>query len=193
MNFNEKIFKSKAEKEISRCRPGDWNHAKRVVDWVKELGNGRGDLSFLISAAYIHDIGWRDVLPSDKKITFDELLQFEKRANDNSEKFTSEFLQGLEYSPDDIETVNRLIRAADEHASTTDDEAVIVDADNLSKLTIDHLKEKYQSSEWLKMYQVWKDEFAKRVKTEIGKSRFPTLLDDLKISIEKEFAAKEKL
>lgn len=190
MNFNEEIFKSKAEKEISRCRPGDWNHAVRVANWVKELGKDRKDLPFLVSAAYIHDIGWRDILPSDKKITFDELLQFKKQANDNSQKFTSEFLSGLGYSPDDIETVNCLIRAADEHASTTDDEAVIVDADNLSKLTIDHLKEKYQPSEWLRMHSVFSEMFPMRIKTEIGKSIFPSLLNDLKISIEKEFAAK---
>lgn len=192
MNFNEEIFKSKAEQEISRCRPGDWNHAKRVVEWVKELGKNRDDLPLLISAAYIHDIGWRDVLPSEKKITFDELLQFEKQANNNSEKSTSDFLKILGYSPDDIETVNRLIRAADEHASNNDDEAVIVDADNLSKLTIDHLREKYQPSEWLRMHGVFSEMFPKRVKTEIGKYRLPSLLNDLKISIEKEFAAKEK-
>ncbi|MDP3956754.1 MAG: hypothetical protein Q8P97_02040 [bacterium] len=193
MNFNEENFKSKAENEISRCRPGDWNHACRVVGWVKELGKDREDLPLLISAAYIHDIGWRDVLPSDKRITFDELLKFEKQANDNSEKFTSAFLESLEYSSDDIETVNRLIRAADEHASNTDDEEVIVDADNLSKLTIDHLKEKYQPSEWIRMHGVFSEMFPTRLKTEIGKSRFPSLLNDLKISIEKEFAAKEKL
>lgn len=193
MDFNEENFKSKAEREISRCRPGDWNHAVRVANWVKELGKDRKDLPLLISAAYIHDIGWRNILPSDKKITFDELLKYEKTANDNSEKFTLDFLQSLGYSSDDIKTVNRLIRAADEHASTTDDEAVIVDADNLSKLTIDHLKEKYQPSEWMRMHGVFSEMFPKRVKTEIGKSRFPSLLNDLKISIEKEFAAKEKL
>lgn len=190
MNFNEQIFKLKAEKEISRCRPGDWNHAIRVVGWVKELGKDRKDLPLLISAAYIHDIGWRDVLTSGEQITFDELLKFEKWANDNSEKFVSDFLKSLGYLPDDIETVNRLIRAADEHASNTGDEAVIVDADNLSKLTIDHLKEKYQPSEWLRMHGVFSEMFPERIKTEIGKSRFPSLLNDLKISIDKEFAAK---
>ncbi|MDA2936085.1 HD domain-containing protein [Patescibacteria group bacterium AH-259-L05] len=189
----KKNFRSKAEQEISRCRQGDWNHALRVVRWVKELGKGRKDLPLLISAAYIHDIGWRDILPTDTKITFDELLKFEKQANDNSKKFASDFLKSLGYSPDEVETVNRFIRAADEHASNTDDEAVIVDADNLSKLTIDHLKEKYQPSEWLRMHGVFSEMFPKLIQTEIGKSRFPSLLNDLKISIDKEFAVKEKL
>jgi len=189
MNFNEEIFKSRAEQEISRCRPGDWNHACRVVEWVKKLGEDREDLPLLIGAAYIHDIGWKDVLPSDKKITFDKLLKFEKQANDNSEKFTFAFLKSLEYSPDDIETINRLIRAVDEHASNMDDEAIIVDADQLSKLTIDHLKEKYQPSEWMRIHGVFSEMFPERVKTQIGKFHLPSLLVNLKASIEKEFSA----
>lgn len=65
MNFNEENFRAKAEQEISRRRPGDWNHALRVVERAKQLGNGRKDLPLLVSAAHIHDIGWRDVLPKD--------------------------------------------------------------------------------------------------------------------------------
>ena len=189
MNFNEENFRIKAEQEISRCRPGDWNHALRVVEWAKQLGKGRNDLPLLVSAAYIHDIGWRDVLPKDEKITFDKLLEFEKQVNDNSVNFVSEFLKSLGYSPKEIEVVNRLVRAADAHESKEEDEEIIVDADNLSKLTIDHLKEKYKPTEWLRMYNVWNEEFPTRVKTEIGKSRFSALLDDLKLSIDKEFAA----
>jgi len=192
MNFDEENFRTRAEQEISRCRPGDWNHALRVVSWAKQLGENRKDLPLLISAAYIHDIGWRDVLPKDEKITFDKLLKFEKQANDNSETFVSEFLNNLEYSSEEIEVVNRLVRAADTHESKEDDEAVIVDADNLSKLTIDHLKEKYEPTEWLRMYNVWSEMFPARVKTEIGKSRFSALLNDLKLSIDKEFSRQRK-
>lgn len=190
MNFKEENFKTKAEQEISRCRPGDWNHALRVVEWTKQLGKDRGDLPLLVSAAYIHDIGWRDVLPKDEKITFDKLLEFEGQANANTKNFASEFLKSFGYSSEEIGIVNRLVRAADAHESTEDDEAVIVDADNLSKLTIGHLKEKYKPTEWLRMYNVWRAMFPTRVKTEIGKSRFSALLDDLKVSIDKEFTAK---
>lgn len=192
MHFNEENFRTKAEQEILRCRPGDWNHALRVVEWAKQLGKGRKDLPLLVSAAYIHDIGWRDVLPKDEKIIFDKLLEFEGKANDNSESFVSDFLKSLEYSPEEIEVVNRLVRAADAHESKKEDEEIIVDADNLSKLTIDHLKEKYKPTEWLRMYNVWGEMFSTRVKTKIGKSRFSALLDDLKVSIDKELSRQRK-
>jgi hypothetical protein len=186
MNFDEEDFKAKAEQEISRCRPGDWKHACRVVDWTKQLGEKRGDLPLLVSAAYIHDIGWRDVLPTDETMTVDQLVEFERQANANSESFISVFLRSLHYSSEEIQTVNRLVHAADAHESKEDDEAIIVDADNLSKLTIGHLREKYRPTEWLKMYTKWRDTFPDRIKTEIEKSRFPALLSDLKIAIDKE-------
>ena len=192
MNFNEETFRTKAEQEISRCRSGDWNHALRVVEWAKQLGKDRKDLPLLVSAAYIHDIGWKDVLPKDKKITLDKLLEFEKQANNNSKSFVSKFLKSLGYSSEEIKTVNRLVQAADAHESKEDDEAIIVDADNLSKLTIDHLKEKYKPTEWLRMYNVWSEMFPTRVKTEMGKSRLSALLDDLKVSIDKELSRQRK-
>src|SRR3989344_274737 len=101
MKFNEETFKIEAEKEISRCRPGDWNHAKRVVSWIKKLGKGNRDIDLLIVAGYIHDIGWRGVLPKNK-ISFKELLKLEKKANKNSEKFAIKFLKNQNFSHKDI-------------------------------------------------------------------------------------------
>lgn len=180
MNFKEDDFKSKAEKEISRCRPGDWNHAMRVVEWVRKLGKDRNDLPLLISAAYIHDIGWRNVLKGEGKITFDILLQFETLANMNSEKFASDFLKNLKFTPSQIKTINRLIQAVDKHESISDDEMIIVDADNLSKLNLDHLKEKYTQSEWWRMYDVLSEMLPKLIKTDIGRLELPSLLVNLK-------------
>src|SRR5690606_13143341 len=118
MQFDEGKLKNSAQEHLERCRPGDWNHALRVVSWAKRLGDGRDELPLIVTAAYIHDIGWRDVLPFDKKITFDELLKYEKQANDNSEPFINEFLQELGCSEVEIETVNKLVRAADSRKAT---------------------------------------------------------------------------
>jgi HD superfamily phosphodiesterase len=171
------------ESHIVRCRPGDWEHAKRVVRWVKELGEGRNDLPLLVLAGYIHDIGWRDLLNKDK-ITFEELLELEPKANQNSESYIRELLLQLNYNIADIETILRLVSSADKHKSVSEDEAIIVDADQLSKLDIDHIKEKYQKSEWLKMYELWKKEIGQRVKTEKAKQLYPNLLASLKETID---------
>ena len=182
MDFDEKKFKELVKPDILRCRDGDWNHAKRVVKWVKKLGEGRSDLPLLITAGYIHDIGWRDLL-SPQKLSFDKLLEFEGRANENSEPFIREVLDKLDYSDIEISTILRLVHAADKHKSQTDDEAIIVDADNLSKLDINHLKEKFKKEEWEKMYRLWEKEFPTGIKTQKGRKLYPSLLKNLSKSI----------
>ena len=141
---------------IERCRPGDWEHAKRVVRWVKELGQGRSDLILLITAGYIHDIGWRDLV-SQEKMTLKKLLELEPKANKNSELYATKVLYQLNFKKDEIEKILRLVSAADKHKAGLEDEEIIVDADQLSKLDIKHLQEKFQKSEWVEMCGRWKE------------------------------------
>lgn len=183
MNFDEERIIEIVKPEMARCRPGDWEHAKRVVKWVKELGEEREDLPLLIIAGYIHDIGWRDLFKKEK-ITFEELLELEPQANKNSEPNIRELLGRLNYDISDIEKILRLVASADKHESENEDEEVIVDADQLSKLDINHLKEKYQKSEWLKIYELWEKEFSQRIKTEKAKQLYPELLSSLKEQID---------
>ena len=146
---------------------------------MKELGGGRDDLNLLVTAAYIHDIGWSGIAPKGK-IDLDEMLKLEPKANENSLKLISEILTKLQLTSSDIQTVNRLISAADKHDSKQEDEAIIVDADNLSKLCIEHLKEKYRPESFLKLINRWDIELPKRIKTQKGKELFPKLLEELK-------------
>ena len=182
MDFEENRFTKSVKPHIIRCRDGDWNHAKRVVKWIKELGQGRGDLHLLITAGYIHDIGWRDVLPP-QKLSLEKLKILEPIANKNSEPHIREVLIGLGYSEEEIKKVLKLVSAADKHESSSEDEAIIVDADNLSKLDINHLKEKYQKEEWMNMYNLWEEKFPQRIQTKKGKALYPTLLEKLKKDI----------
>jgi len=180
--MNEEKIISIIGPNIERCRPGDWEHAQRVVRWVKELGVGREDLELLIVAGYVHDIGWRDIVSKDK-LTFEKLLEMEPQANQNSEPYVREVLTQLEYNDSQINKVLKLVSAADKHGSENDDEEIIVDADQLSKLDIDHLKDKFQKTEWLKMYEIWKDNFDTRIKTRQAKALYPDLLKSLEASI----------
>lgn len=184
MNFDEKKFKEFVKPHILRCRNGDWNHAKRVVSWVRKLGEGRDDLLLLITAGYIHDIGWRDVLPP-QKLSLEKLFKYEDQANANSKPFIKKFLTTLKYTNSEIIKVLQLVAAADKHESKTDDEAIIVDADNLSKLDINHLREKYKKSEWPKMYEFCRDVLSARIRTSQGKKLYPSLLEKLLQDIKK--------
>lgn len=185
MQFNEKKLRVIVKPHLLRCRDGDWNHALRVVAWVKKLGRNNANLKLLITAAYLHDVGWRDVLPKGR-ITLNKLLEFEQRANDNSKPFVTGILYELGYTTDEIDVVNRYIKAADSRKPNTKDEEIITDADNLSKLDLLHSKEKYKKSEWKKMHDHWTRELPKRIRTNEAKKLYPKLLNNLKEDIEKE-------
>lgn len=181
--FNEDKFKNQVKIHIQRCRPGDWEHAKRVVKWVKKIGKKRIDLSTIIKAAYVHDVGWRDLVPKNKKLTKAQLKTLEQTANKNSSQFVREILKTIGESENEIKKILKLVKAADKHQSGNETQAVIVDADNLSKLCIEHVREKYQSSDWKRMLELWQREFPKRIKTKIGKSCYPNLLKKLEKEI----------
>lgn len=179
--FEEGIIKNIVKPHLLRCRAGDWNHAQRVVHWVKKIGKSEKRLPLLIIAAYIHDIGWRDLVPN-KKLSFEELLELEKKANANSEPYITEILTEIGCK-EHKDTIIKLVAAADAHESKTHEEAIIVDADNLSKLDINHLKEKFLPPEWMSIYNLWEKEFPKRIKTDLGKEHHKKLLSRLKYSI----------
>ncbi|MFA6197737.1 MAG: HD domain-containing protein [Patescibacteria group bacterium] len=168
-----------AKPYLDSARSGDWEHALRVVRWVKELGAGRSDLHLLTAAAYIHDIGWSGIAPKGK-IDFDEMLKLEPQAAENSSRLVTRILHNLEYDDSDILVINRLIAAADKHESEKDDEEIIVDSDNLSKLCIEHLNEKYQPESFSKLFRRWDDELDGRIKTTKGREIYPKILEKLK-------------
>lgn len=179
MKFDEEKFVTVAKPYLATARAGDWEHALRAVQYVKELGQGRDDLNLLIAAAYIHDIGWSGVAP-EGKMNLEEVLELGPRANENSARLASEVLTKLQFTDSDIETINRLIVAADKHMSEAEDEAIIVDADNLSKLVLESLLEKYDVESFPRLISRWEVELPKRIRTAKGKEIFPKLLAELK-------------
>ncbi len=182
MTFNEQQLRQEAKPYFDTARAGDWEHAGRVVGWVKELGAGRNDSYLLITAAYLHDIGWSGVAPRGK-LDLDELLELEPRANQNSARLISQVLTRLHFSPPDIQTVSRLVSAADQHRAAAEDEAIVVDADNLSKLCVEHLREKFKPESYAKALDLFENQLCARITTSKGKELFPQLLSDLKREI----------
>jgi HD superfamily phosphodiesterase len=177
--FDEQQLRATARPYFAAARAGDWEHALRVVRWVKELGSGRDDLYLLIAAAYLHDIGWSGVAPCGK-LDLDELLALEPQANRNSTRLISEVLTSLHFTQQDIDTVNRLVAAADQHRSAADDEAIVVDADNLSKLCVEHLREKFKPESYAKALDLFENQLCARIQTAKGKELFPELLSTVK-------------
>lgn len=180
--FDEHKLIESAKPYLEMARAGDWKHALRVVKWVKELGESRNDLYLLITTAYIHDIGWSGIAPKGK-IDFEEMLKLEPEANKNSSILILEILGKLQFTDSEIGTITRLVSAVDRHKSEAEDEAVVVDADNLSKLCFEHLEEKYQPESFPEVINLWETKLSDRIKTQKGKELFPILLSELKQKI----------
>jgi HD superfamily phosphodiesterase len=179
IKFNEEKLTEIAKPYFKTARSGDWEHALRVVKWIKELGEDRKNLNLLVIAGYIHDIGWSGVAP-EGKLDLDTVLELEHKANENSLKFVRKVLEKLEFTEDEIQTVNKFVKAADKHESKDDDEAIIVDADILSKLCPEHLREKYNLDSFKKVLHHIEVQFPERLTTNKAKELFPKLLDKLK-------------
>jgi hypothetical protein len=188
MNEVTQTFISAAKKALSQSRPGDWQHAERVVNWVRELSTSNlPERELIIKAAYIHDIGWKGIFPKTKTtITKQELLENEPQANRNSNPFVTEFLLKLGHTKKDILTILKYIAAADRHESKDENDAIIVDADNLSKLNINHVREKYDKKDWLEIFELLSSELPVRFKLPKAKEVYNELLKQLKQDIDKE-------
>ena len=183
MEFNEQKLIEVIRPYYDKARAGDWEHIGRVVNWVKQLGRGRDDLDILLIAAYLHDIGWSGVAPGGK-IDYDDIIKLEHLANANTSKFVKEVLDkvGLNH---EFNEIIRLVNAADKHHSEQEDEAIVVDADNLSKLCLEHIQQKLKPSSYRRAVTEWEKELPQRIRTEKGKELYPKLLADLKEEINK--------
>ncbi|MBT3282636.1 HD domain-containing protein [bacterium] len=182
IKFNEEELIKIAKPYFNTARSGDWEHALRVVKWIKELGKDRSNLHLLVVAGYIHDIGWSGVAP-EGKLDLDVVLELEHKANKNSPKFIREVLEKLKFAEDEIQTVNKFVKAADKHESVDDDEAIIVDSDALSKLNPEHLREKYNLESFGKALQYLETKIPGRLKTKKAKVLFSELFPKLKAEL----------
>ncbi|MBI4973198.1 hypothetical protein HZC27_01165 [Candidatus Roizmanbacteria bacterium] len=174
------------EPHILKCRAGDWEHAKRVVSWIKELAGDRVDINLLIIAGYIHDIGWSGLVPKDKKLTRTELLKLQPQADKQTNTLVKKVLSDFSFTEDEMNKILRLIKATETYDASQEDEMILVDSDNLSKTSPEHVKEKYIKSDWLSICDLFEEKLPQRIKTEKGKQLFPVKLAELRKYLESE-------
>ena len=169
---------------ILKCRPGDWEHARRVVYWIIYLAGNRIDLNLLIIAGYIHDIGWTGLIPNGQKLSRVELLKLQPQADKQTETLTREALASFSLTNEELDTILRLIKATETYNAKQDDEEILVDADNLSKTSPDHIKEKYAKSDWLSICDLFEEKLPQIIKTQKDKLLFPRKLKQLRKALE---------
>jgi HD superfamily phosphodiesterase len=171
---------------IIECRSGDWEHALRVVAWVKILGKDRNDLLILIIAGYLHDIGWYKLVEKGAKLSRAKLLKLQPKADKQTDVLLTKVLKYINLKGEDIQKIKRLIQATETYIAFEEDEKILVDSDNLSKTDPKHIKEKYKKTDWLEIIDLFEKKLPHRIKTEQGKKLFSIKLAELKETIEDE-------
>jgi hypothetical protein len=184
MKINRVNLEDHFEPYILKCRPGDWEHAKRVVGWIQKLGEDHPNYDLLIIAGYIHDIGWSGLVPKNKKLSRDALLKIQPDADKQTETLVREATMFLNLTIAELDTVLRLIKATETYISTQPDEEIMVDSDNLSKTDPNHIKEKYAPSDWMSICDLFEEKLPQRIKTEKGKKLFVPLLKKLRVKLQ---------
>lgn len=198
-DFREIIMYSKEKLEqifghyILQCRPGDWEHAKRVVSWIEELGSAREDLYLIMIAGYIHDIGWYGLIKNGEKLTKEELIKLQPQADKQTDSLIKKSLENFNLTTKERAQILRLVRASETYITTSVDEEIIVDADNLSKTDPDHVREKYKKEDWLKICSLFEEKFPDRIKTTTGKNIYKEKLAKLRSSLERELNSRSML
>ncbi len=183
MKINQNNLEERFAPYILKCRPGDWEHAKRVVQWIKKLGANHPNYDLLLIAGYIHDIGWSGLVPSVKKLSRNELLELQPDADKQTENLVRESTEFLNLKKVQLATLLRLIKATETYESTQADEEIMVDADNLSKTDPNHVKEKYAKSDWMGICDLFEEKLPQRIKTQKGKKIFVPLLKELRLKL----------
>jgi HD superfamily phosphodiesterase len=171
---------------ILECRSGDWEHAVRVVEWIKVLGKDRNDLLILIIAGYLHDIGWYKLVGRRVKLSRAELLKLQPKADKQTETLLTEVLKDINLEGENIKKIKRLIQATETYIAAEEDEKILVDSDNLSKTDPNHIKEKYKKTDWLEIIDLFEQKLPQRIKTKQGKKLFSVKLAELRTNIEME-------
>lgn len=108
------------------------------------------------------------------------------QADKQTDILVRDVLSGFHLSEDDIETILRLIKATETYESNEEDEIILVDADNLSKTSPDHIKEKYAKSDWLNMCDLFEEKLPLRIKTDQAKKLLPAKLIECRKILESE-------
>jgi len=174
----ENKIKEKAIFYTRQSRPG-WNipHLNAAVHYMKELIKKEGgDSRILLSAIYLHDIGYAGFLK--KGYTFDDCLKVKGDHMVIGAELSAELLSKLNYfSTEEIDKISKLIEIHDNLDKIKGREAqLIFEADSLGQVDIEKVKPNFDRENYLK----WLEDFKKRrvplFKTKTGQDILKVLL-----------------
>ena len=175
MDYSE--LRERVKPYLEECRNGDYEHTLRVVSLMKLLlKTEKGNSEILMPAAYLHEIGYYKLIPKSERDNL-KIKEMTKKYKEEhmllGAKLAEQILTELNYPEIQKNQIVHLVSIHDKWDSITEhDEFMIADADNLSKLDVNHIKEKYSRDDWHNVLDVFKNKLPKRLRTKTAKKLF---------------------
>ena len=147
----------------------DVPHTLTAVHYMRKLIEKEGgDEKILVSAMYLHDIGY----PKSKKgYTFEDTMHVKSLHAEIGAKESEKILKELGgYSPEDIRQITHLVRVHDEvEKLLTKNEILVMEADSLAQIDYDKITPNFNKENLLKFFDYFKESRMPRFKTKTGK------------------------
>ncbi len=182
MKLNKKIetkIKNIALKYLESGRTGwDIPHTLCSVSWIKKiLKEERRNERILVTAAYLHDVGYFGLFKT-KKIGHGDVLRKKGLHMEVGAEIAKKELQKLKYfSKKEIDEICHLVSIHDKlNEIRTRNEILLMEADSLSKIDVKKVRPTHDAKNWIEFYNGFKKERVSRFKTKSSKKFLRVLL-----------------
>jgi putative nucleotidyltransferase with HDIG domain len=169
-NLEEKL-KIEVFKYLEKGRPNwDLPHTLAVVHWMKELLKGEGGNSrVLITAAYLHDIGYANMF-DESNYDDDSVMVMRSKHMQIGVEYSRNILDKVKgFEKEEIERIFHLVGMHDDLEQIVDnDEQILFEADSLGQIDIERVKSNWNDEDYKKFINHYQRDRAIRFKTKTG-------------------------
>lgn len=161
----------------------DWDflHSLACVYWMKELlKHEAGSLKLLITAAYLHDIGYSGKFKAHYSFQDNEAVKHDHMVH--GKVLAEKMLRELgNYTENEIKRIAHLVRIHDELDKIRTQEAqLLFEADSLASIDVERVKPTFDKKNYSEFLDVFEKKRVPRFKTKKGKEILKKLLKKAK-------------
>lgn len=179
------LNKENEEKLISKLQDffdkDDWNysHSLKTANYMKKICEEKNaNEKILVTAAYLHDIGYAGLIRKD--YTLDERIKAKKEHMERGAEKAEETLKEFDYSKEEINEIKRLIKVHDKLKELeSKNDFFLVEADSLAGLATRE-NSSFSEKEIQRYLEIFKKIRLPLIKTNFGKEEVQKLLRDYK-------------
>ncbi len=179
------LNKENEEKLINKLQEffekDDWNypHSLKTAKYMKKICEEKNaNEKILVTAAYLHDIGYAGLIRKD--YTLDERIKAKKEHMEKGAEKAEEILKEFDYSQEEINEIKRLIKIHDKLKELKNrNDFLLAEADSLGGLATRE-NSSFNEKEIQRYLQIFKKIRIPLIKTNFGRKEVQKLLNDYK-------------